>query len=169
MNDNTLNIVDETRVMRAMRGDVKSMSEKSARIQERCKRVCNAHLQHIFGETEVLADNNEFRNLYKNSAPLLKPFSSRTWAIENTQGETVTEWKAISEMWKEYYESWFENPQVNCFTTAEPTSEKMEPYIFKQEMRATIIYFILRKATWRHAIPGEIIKLRALSCFVTCV
>ncbi|KAJ0179959.1 hypothetical protein K1T71_004550 [Dendrolimus kikuchii] len=158
MTDGTLALVEERRRMKAGGADVKTLNAISIRIQEACRRDRNNHLQHLCAEVEVHADRHETGDLHQKIKAITKTLSSKTWAIENSQGELLTEIGTISETWREYCESLFEDPQAHNYLPTELQDEEKEPSILKDEVRAAIKRLKSGKATGRDAIPIETIK-----------
>ncbi|KAL0879221.1 hypothetical protein ABMA27_003004 [Loxostege sticticalis] len=158
ISDETVALVEERRRVKSQGADVRTLNKLSAEIQTACRRDQNAQLQNICAEVEAHADKHEDRDLHRKIRSITKTLSSRTWAIENSQGETMTEIDAISETWKEYCQSLFEDPQSQCFASTEPANEELEPDILKTEVRAAIKHLKNGKAVGRDSIPIETIK-----------
>ncbi|PZC84076.1 hypothetical protein B5X24_HaOG205798 [Helicoverpa armigera] len=158
MSDATLSLVEERRNMKASGADIRSLNEKSARIQEACRRDKNDQLRKICAEVEVHAHKHESRDLYQKNRTITKSLSCKTWAIENSTGETVTNIDLIAETWRQYCQSLFQDPQSTCYAPTEPGNEDLEPDILKDEIRAAIKHLKNGKATGTDAIPIETIK-----------
>ncbi|CAH2086615.1 unnamed protein product [Euphydryas editha] len=147
MSDNTLALIEDRRRVKGLGVDVRTLNEKSAKLQAACRRDLNAHIQNICKEIEAHANKHESRDLHQKIRTLTRSLSSKTWAIENSQGETVTELEEISETWRKYCQSLFEDPQSQCFDSTEPSDEEKEPNILKDEIRAAIKHLKNGKAT----------------------
>lgn len=90
MTDETLALVEERRTMKALAADTKRLNEISARIQEAYRRDRHAHLQNLCVELETHANKHETRDLHQKVRSITKTLTSKTWAIENSQGELLT-------------------------------------------------------------------------------
>lgn len=112
MSNDTLALVEERRRLKALGTDVKNLNELSARIQRACRRDHNAYLQNICSQVEAHADRHETRDLHQKIKTITKSLTSRTLAIENSNGEIVTEIGDISETWKMYCQSLFDAPVI---------------------------------------------------------
>ncbi|CAH2084809.1 unnamed protein product [Euphydryas editha] len=119
MSDNTLALIEDRRRVKGLGVDGRTLNEKSAKLQAACRRDLNAHIQNICKEIEAHANKHESRDLHQKIRTLTRSLSSKTWAIENSQGETVTELEEISETWRKYCQSLFEDPQSQCFDSTE--------------------------------------------------
>lgn len=62
MSDETLTLVGERRQIKDSGADLKLINEKSARIQEACRRDQNNHLRNLCAEAEVHANKQEARD-----------------------------------------------------------------------------------------------------------
>jgi len=158
MSDATLALVEERRKLKASGADIGSLNAKSARIQKARRRDRNSYFQNLCAEVEVHANKHEARDLHQKIRSITKTLSSRTWAVENSRGETVTEIDAITEAWKQYCQSLFEDPHSRNFASTELKNEDIEPNILRDEVRAAIAHLKNGRATGRDAIPIETIK-----------
>ncbi|XP_012553302.2 LINE-1 reverse transcriptase homolog [Bombyx mori] len=158
MSVDTFALVEERRRLKTSGADLKTLNAKSARIQEACRRDRNQYLQNLCIELEIHANKHETRDLHQKIKSLTKTLSSKTWAIENSQGETVTDLEDISETWKQYCQSLFQDPNSHCFDPTAPQDEEIEPSILKDEVRAAIKHLKKGKATGKDAIPIETIE-----------
>lgn len=158
MSDETLMLVEERRRMKASGADVRTLNKQSAQIQAACRRDRNTSLRKICEEIEAHSGKNESRDLHHKIRSITKTLSSRTWAIENCRGEVVTELEEISETWKQYCQSLYEDPFSRDFARTEPSCEDMEPDILKEEVEAAITHLKNGKAIGKDAIPIETIK-----------
>jgi len=70
----------------------------------------------------------------------------------------MTEIDAITETWKQYCQSLFEDPHSRNFASTEPSNEDTEPNILRDEVRADTAHLKNGRATGRDAIPIETIK-----------
>ena len=156
MSDATLALVEDRRKMKASGCDIRSLNAKSARTQQACRRDRNTDLQNLCAKLEQHAHKHETKDLHQTIKSLTKTLSNRTWAIENSDGETVTDIAAISETWKQYCQSLFKDPHSRNFVSTEP--EDPEPIILRDEVRAAISRLKNGKAIGRDAIPIETIK-----------
>ena len=158
MRDDTLALVEERRKMKSLGANVRSLNKISAQIQAACRHDRNAHLQSLCAEVEEHASSHETGDLHRKIKQITKTLSSRTWAIEDPRGETITEIKAISEVWKYYCQSLFEDPSSHSYASITPHDEELEPDILKDEVRAAIKHLKSGKAIGPDAIPIETIK-----------
>ncbi|KAI8433244.1 hypothetical protein MSG28_015320 [Choristoneura fumiferana] len=158
MSEGTLKLVEERRSLKASGADTKTLNAKSARIQEACRRDQNAQLQSVCAEVERHANKHESRDLHQKIGTITKSLSSKTWAINDSSGETVTDIEAIAEIWREYCQSLFQDPQSQCYAPTEPKNEEIEPDILLDEIRTAIKHLKNGKATGSDAIPIETIK-----------
>ncbi|CAH2235409.1 jg13268 [Pararge aegeria aegeria] len=155
MSDNTLALVEERREMKTVGTDVRTLNEKSAQIQAACRRDLNTQLQNICAEVEAHAHKHESRDLHQKIRSITRSLSTKTWAIEDTDGQVVTEIADISETWRKYCQSLFEDPDSQCFASLEPLDKEKEPNILRDEIRAAITHLKDRKATGSDSIPIE--------------
>ncbi|XP_037870090.1 LINE-1 retrotransposable element ORF2 protein [Bombyx mori] len=158
MTDGTLALIEERRRKKAQGIDTNKLNVLSANIQASCRRDHNSHLRNICEEVEKHAMKLESRDLYHKIRFITKSLPSKTWAIVNDKNELITELDQISETWKRYCQSLFQDPQSRQFTSTDPNDEDLEPSILLSEVRAAIKHLKHRKATGRDAIPIETIK-----------
>lgn len=158
MTDGTFELVEERRKIKAAGADIKDINRISAQIQFKCRQDHNAYLRSICTEIEAHADRYESRDLYHKIRLITKTLPSRTWAIEDQNGQVVTELDKISEVWKDYCQSLFQDPQSRNFVSTETASDLLEPDILESEVRAAIKHLKNGKATGRDQIPIETIR-----------
>lgn len=65
--------------------------KRQHRIQTACRQDKNSQLQNICAEVE----EDMSRNLHQKIRSITKSMNSKTWSVENSGGETVTEIDAI--------------------------------------------------------------------------
>ncbi|XP_028178544.1 craniofacial development protein 2-like [Ostrinia furnacalis] len=120
MSDDTLGLVEERRRLKSTGANIKKLNSLSAKIQAGCRRDLNNNLRNICAEIEVHADKYETRDLHQKIRSLTRTLSSKTWAIENHNGELITEMDGISETWKIHCEALFQDPNSQEFPSTEP-------------------------------------------------
>ncbi|KAL0901105.1 hypothetical protein ABMA27_006427 [Loxostege sticticalis] len=158
MTDDTFKLVEKRQKMKATGADIKDLNNISAKIQLKCRQDHNSYLRNICTEVEAHADRYESRDLYHKIRLITKTLPSKTWAIQDHNGQIVTELDKISEVWRDYCQSLFEDPQSQNFISTEPTSDMLEPGILKSEVRAAIRHLKNGKATGKDEIPIETIR-----------
>lgn len=157
MTNDTLELIEKRRQMKASGGKVQHLNEMNRAIQRACRKDKNSHLQNICAEVEEHADKHETKDLYKKIRIVTRQFKPKTWAIENSNGETVTDIKEITNVWKDYCGSLFLDPSPEHVEI--PSSlQEMEPDILKDEVRAAIKHLKTSKAVGVDEIPIEVIK-----------
>lgn len=124
----------------------------------------NTRLQNICMEIEAHADKRESRDLHQKIRSITKSQFIRSWAIENSQGLTVTEIEQVRETWKNNCQSLFEDPHSRCFESTEPIDEEKEANILKDEVSTAVKHLKKGKATGSDSIPIETIKASGEYC-----
>ncbi|KAL0852131.1 hypothetical protein ABMA28_000368 [Loxostege sticticalis] len=119
MTDDTFKLVEKRQKMKATGADIKDLNKISAKIQLKCRQDHNSYLRNICTEVEAHADRYESRDLYHKIRLITKMLPSKTWAIQDHNGQIVTELDKISEVWRDYCQSLFEHPQSQNFISTE--------------------------------------------------
>ena len=158
MTDVTLSLIDERREKKATGCDVKDLNRLSSQIQAHCRRDHNTYLNSICNEIETHAVKYESKDLYRKIRFITKSLSPKSWAIEDNGGKIVTELDKISESWKTYCQSLFQDQQSRNFSPTEPHKGELEPDILLSEVKAAIKHLKDKKAAGRDGIPIETIK-----------
>ncbi|KAL0860793.1 hypothetical protein ABMA27_009337 [Loxostege sticticalis] len=91
MTDDTFKLVEKRQKMKATGADIKDLNNISAKIQLKCRQDHNSYLRNICTEVEAHADRYESRNLYHKIRLITKTLPSKTWAIQDHNGQIVTE------------------------------------------------------------------------------
>lgn len=162
MSDDTWRLVENRREMKAKGASIQSLNSMSAQIQSSSRRDRNNHLKDICVELEKNAERHETKDLFKKIRYITRQFKPKTWAVQDSNGVTVTEIKDIAGVWKEYCEQLFTSnsttlsPDIN--TSSEIAHKTTEPSILKSEVRAAIDHLKRNKAVGADNIPIEIFK-----------
>ncbi|KAI8429179.1 hypothetical protein MSG28_007716 [Choristoneura fumiferana] len=158
MTDETLALVEERRVLRATGASIILQNKLNSCIQAACRRDKNMFLQNICTEIQNHGERHETGDLHKKIREITKKFCSKSWAIEDSEGNVVTILEDALNVWKNYCQSLFLDPESRNYTDTEPDDEDLEPRILKEEVRAAIEHLKGGKAVGSDCIPIETIR-----------
>lgn len=128
----------------------------SSEIQTACRRDRNIELKSICTELEQHAQKYETKDLYMKIRTITRQFKPKTWAIEDSDGNTVTEIKLIVRVWEDYCKSLFLDSHSSLVPEPEyNTPTEKEPSILRSEVEAAIKHLKSGKATGADEIPIE--------------
>lgn len=160
MSWSTWKLVEKRRKEKASGASMEKLNLLSSEIQTACRRDRNMELNTICTELERHAQKLETRDLHIKIRTITKQFKPKSWAIENSAGNAVTEIKLIVRVWEEYCKSLFLDKQrllIPESKYAMPTEQ--EPSILRVEVEAAIKHLKCGKATGVDEIPIEIFKM----------
>ncbi|PZC79716.1 hypothetical protein B5X24_HaOG216024 [Helicoverpa armigera] len=153
----TWRLVNRRRDAKANGASIKELNDLGSEIQTACRRDRNSELKNICTELERHSQKFETKDLHMKIKVITRQFKAKTWAVENSAGESVTDIKLIVKVWEDYCKSLFtDSPNATDATISYPSQR--EPCILREEVAAAIKHLKRGKAVGVDEIPIEIIK-----------
>ncbi|CAG4966253.1 unnamed protein product [Colias eurytheme] len=159
MTPQTWQLIEERRLLKSRGASSLELNARRSAIQSSCRRDRNRALAKICEELEQHSDKLQTKELHDKVRYLTRQFRPKTWAIEDSDGQMVTEINDIVNIWKQYCVSLFANHSTLTSTTYEINLiADREPDILRDEVRAGIRHLKNNKATGLDEIPIEVFK-----------
>lgn len=157
LSEETIKRIEERREVKA-RGGQSTAAYKllNAKIQKGCRQDKNKYIHEICDRIEELNEQNETSKMFKEIKRLTRSFKARTWAIEDEDGNILTDKNEIAERWKTYCQELYRDSSGKLSRV--PIPEEKEPSILKDEIRRAIAKLKNNKAPGADEITAEMLK-----------
>lgn len=157
MSEDTWRLVNRRRDAKANGASIQELNDLGSEIQAACRRDRNSELKNICTELERHSQKFETKDLHMKIKVITRQFKAKTWAVENSAGESVTDIKLIVKVWEDYCKSLFtDSPNATDATISYPSQR--EPCILREEVAAAIKHLKRGKAVGVDEIPIEVIR-----------
>ncbi|XP_077255535.1 uncharacterized protein LOC143893712 [Temnothorax americanus] len=162
-------ITDRTWELIQLRKDIKmkglkdpqTMAEYTAFckiIKKCCRQDKNNFIEGICGDIENHSHRLQTSDLFKKVRVLSKQFKSKSWVIEDADGNPLHELDKIAERWRCYCEQLYKNPRNSFDRQPEWSGIDKEPSILRSKITEALRSLKDKKAPGPDQITAEVLK-----------
>ncbi|XP_037866981.1 uncharacterized protein LOC119628534 [Bombyx mori] len=166
ISEDTWTIIDERRKLKA--NGLTTPAEKATYrslckdIQRLCRKDKNCFFTSICAEVQQHAQKYQTADLFKKVRLLTRQFNAQSWAIENRDGEIITEIDKVAERWSEYCADLYHLEHAmdgsDSLEGCNIHNMELEPDILYTEVTAAIGKLKPNKAVGIDNITAEVLK-----------